>query len=267
MANKRRGFSLLELLVVTGLTASALLVAVPSLSSKREQARSAICQSYLKQWGVVFSIYANENHGFNHNFWPSLKLNDGWDTYLKRLAVEYYKPIYEDPNLLMCPAASTSMSRGGPRASWVTWTGGGMTGLTGSYGENLWTTNPAIDMGGGFSSIYFWKRMGVAGSDQVPLFMDSVCPYMFPNSSDAPPLTPDGQFTGGVNPIKYPCVDRHGNGTINVLFLDGNVRKVGLKELWTLKWSTHFRIDNRYTSAGGVTPDSWPTWMQGFKDY
>jgi len=45
------------------------------------------------------------------------------------------------------------------------------------------------------------------------------------------------------------------------------VRKVGLKELWTLKWSKYFDTSGPWTKAGGVAPEDWPAWMRGFKDY
>jgi len=61
-------------------------------------------------------------------------------------------------------------------------------------------------------------------------------------------------------------MNRH-NGHINSLFMDWSVRKIGLKELWTLKWSPDFDTANVWTRAGGALPDDWPEWMRGFKDY
>jgi len=63
-----------------------------------------------------------------------------------------------------------------------------------------------------------------------------------------------------------PCINRH-DGGINAAFLDGSVRKVGLKELWTLKWKRQFNTAGPWTKAGGVQPEDWPQWMRGFKDY
>jgi hypothetical protein len=54
---------------------------------------------------------------------------------------------------------------------------------------------------------------------------------------------------------------------VNGLFLDWSVRRVGLKELWTLKWNQSFNTANRWTLAGGVKPEDWPEWMMSFKDY
>jgi prepilin-type processing-associated H-X9-DG protein len=62
------------------------------------------------------------------------------------------------------------------------------------------------------------------------------------------------------------CVNRH-DGFVNCLFADWTVRKVGLKELWTLKWSRGFNTAGRWTLAGGAQQDNWPQWMRHFKDY
>ena len=62
------------------------------------------------------------------------------------------------------------------------------------------------------------------------------------------------------------CINRH-NGHVNGLFLDWSVRKIGLKELWTLKWHSKFDTSNAWTKAGGVQPSDWPHWMRKFKDY
>ena len=61
-------------------------------------------------------------------------------------------------------------------------------------------------------------------------------------------------------------MDRHGRET-NGMFLDWSVRRVGLKELYTLKWASDFDRANRWTKAGGVQPDDWPKWMRNCKDY
>jgi hypothetical protein len=49
--------------------------------------------------------------------------------------------------------------------------------------------------------------------------------------------------------------------------MDWSVRKVGLKELWTLKWHRESNTAGSWTKAGGVQPEAWPEWMRGFEDY
>jgi prepilin-type processing-associated H-X9-DG protein len=62
------------------------------------------------------------------------------------------------------------------------------------------------------------------------------------------------------------CVNRH-DGFLNGVFADWSVRKIGLKELWTLKWSRGYNIAGQWTKGGGCQPSAWPEWLQRFKDY
>jgi hypothetical protein len=68
------------------------------------------------------------------------------------------------------------------------------------------------------------------------------------------------------NEMKRFCINRH-DGFVNGLFVDKSVRKVGLKELWTLKWHQNFDTRGAWTRTGGVLPQDWPAWMGRFKDY
>jgi len=62
------------------------------------------------------------------------------------------------------------------------------------------------------------------------------------------------------------CINRH-EGAVSCLLVDGSVRKVGLKELWTLKWHRSFNTAGPWTKAGGVQREDWPAWIRDFKDY
>jgi hypothetical protein len=62
------------------------------------------------------------------------------------------------------------------------------------------------------------------------------------------------------------CINRH-EGSVNSVFLDFSVRRVGLKEMWTLKWHRNFDTTGPWTTAGNVQPSDWPQWMKNLKDY
>ncbi len=63
-AMNRSGFSLVELMVVIGIIAILIGLLLPTLSRARKQANQVACQSNLKQLGVMFQIYVNENKGW-----------------------------------------------------------------------------------------------------------------------------------------------------------------------------------------------------------
>lgn len=59
-----RGFTLVELLVVIGIIAVLIAILLPALSSARRSARTLACLSNIRELGMVFRFYANDNSGY-----------------------------------------------------------------------------------------------------------------------------------------------------------------------------------------------------------
>jgi len=79
--NKRSGFTLIELLVVIAIIALLMAILMPALNRVKKQAKAVACQSNLKQWGLVWAMYTEENRGKFPDY-----LSSNW---MQRL-VEYY---------------------------------------------------------------------------------------------------------------------------------------------------------------------------------
>ena len=259
------GFTLIELLVVIAVIAILMAILMPALQRVRKQARSVACQSNLHQWGLIWAMYTQDHNGL----FPKGVLT--WRDLLKN----YHKD--DSQEITLCPTATKLYTAGAmpPFGAWEQNWGGGQRDSVGrpyasSYGINQWLYD-APDVVGGRILGQVWRTANVKNAADVPCFADCAITGATPNDTDLPPTRPDdvayvwGQG-GGPNEIRRFCMDRH-NGAMNMLFLDWSVRKVGLKELWTLRFHRQWNTANRFTTAGGVKSEDWPQWMRTFKDY
>jgi len=270
---KGNGFTLIELLVVIAIIVLLMAILLPSLQRVKRQAKAVACQSNLHQWGLSSAsstfdsdkIRLNQNSpgmsGLSFDYWKV-----GWEA--------YYKERRND--LLLCPMATKPRSapmfpftlddsapadlenpfiprgRGGKFSAWVGEVlHSGM--VVGSYGSNvcLWS--------------YSRTFTSVKNASSVHLFFDCAFPWSGLYKSQFPPPDYDDIYEMGSSSFDV-CVNRH-DGFVNYLFSDWSVRKVGLKELWTLKWHREYDTAGPWTIGGGVQPSDWPQWMRHFKDY
>jgi prepilin-type N-terminal cleavage/methylation domain-containing protein/prepilin-type processing-associated H-X9-DG protein len=278
----RRAFTLIELLVVIAVIALLMSILMPALQRVRRQAKAVACQGNLRQWSILYAMYTAENDGHlpgwrDHRSAPYLGWW-WWDPWGLGAKVSRKSPWYAATNtkdILFCPMATkpanpTSQGEpaGGTFLAWgwsdsppSQWSDG-----HGSYGVNDWTHWWSVDDPDWRKS--GWSTANVKEAAAIPVLLDSAWPsggwysgpMMAPPEFDAVPTMP---FSYNQNPF---CINRH-DGYVNGLFLDWSVRKVGLKELWTLKWHKEWNTRGPWTKAGGARLEDWPEWMRRFKDY
>ncbi|MHC4111107.1 MAG: type II secretion system protein [Planctomycetota bacterium] len=264
--HKRKAFTLVELLVVIGVILLLTAMLLPALEKARNQAYTIKCQSNLRQWGVIYQMWLDERKDLLHEEGNGGILMQGW----LPLGLHVDSQDYPIEDIRLCPMATTLASPNGSvherqmGSEFVSWGRSGPIGtkwydLYGSYGINEYVT------AGWNGHDYQWTETNILTPANIPILLDCMWKSGHPTNYDHPPLLEDRFRSRYVNMAVF-CIDRH-DGYINGLFGDWSVRKVGLKELWTLKWGKEFNTAGLYTLAGGVQPSYWPEWMRNFKDY
>lgn len=269
---KRKAFTLIELLVVIAIIAILLAILMPALRKVKEQGKMINCIGTLKQWNLIAAMHTEENDG---KFWDSQSGTPGywWVRYLE----EKYKS-WRTNKLWFCPSATKPIQdEYGVTAptynifnAWGIFTGDRLSedGVAGSYGINGYCLIPAssstTQYEGGVPVSNGWKTAGVTGAAQVPWFVEALRFDLWPLPTHAPAQNEFAAWSG--NNMARTCINRH-QGFLNAAFMDWSVRKVGLKELWTLKWHRQFDTSGPFTKAGGVQASTWPDWIRNFKDY
>jgi prepilin-type N-terminal cleavage/methylation domain-containing protein len=279
---RRKGFTLIELLVVIAIIALLMSILMPALSRVKKQAQSVVCMSRLRDWGMLFKLYVDDNNGFFIEGWAFTQhsQNRGPDEY--GLWMNSMRPYYKDEwDMLLCPTATRMVEGDLDWGTFKAWyrdianrypgPGEGTTRrFVGSYSTNDWISYSPQGRGAGRPPVNFWKStQNVTNAEQVPLIGDNTWHDAWPQHTDAPVAMPFDYGWGNkgtAGEMNQFCIDRH-HGTSNLAFADWSVRRVGLKELWALKWHHEYPVNGPWTKLGGVQPTDWPQWLRKYRDY
>jgi prepilin-type processing-associated H-X9-DG protein len=275
--------------VVIAIIALLMGILLPTLHRVRKQARAVACRANLRQWSIIFKAYTSSSEGALHNQgFCQIGAPEFWMYWFGRSATGTEK-------IRCCPMAAKPANPAGRFQADNTVAGGAFKAwgnfqpwasqnvradrvFHGSYSINNWLA--VGDNSGSFiigiaasnprrTAADFWGNENVKGAGDIPAFGDALWWCSWPKDNDKPPRVPDDleRFPCGcTDSMRHFCIDRH-DSYVNLAFLDGSVCRIGLKELWTLKWHRNYATTNRWTRTGGVKPADWPDWMHAFKDY
>lgn len=271
--DQKSGFTLIELLVVIAIIALLLAVIMPSLTKCKEAAKTVVCASQLRQFGVAWSQYSEENDGWNIAASESNEERDSGGMWFYRLGPyisAHHSYTQGDPDadsrsgvvkLLNCPSAKewTADSEyyrdnldnyGSAKMAWR-WRGADQVrDLQGSYCMNAWmlqrVKNGHTDTS---DPRYYPKFINAAGN--VPLISDGAWLNAWPLSSEAALIETDLIDTLGSGydgTYRMPgdrssariVLSRHGDA-INIVFRDTHVEKIDLESLWSFPWHKDFQ--------------------------
>ena len=247
-------FTLIELLVVIAIIAVLAGLLLPALARAKAQARSVWCLSNLRQWGIAWTIYADEN---NNSFSQGTAVSWARGEWLHAL-----KKHYENkPDLLLCPVATARRGPGAqetrvpPRSATAVEYGGPTTAydfpvldptaslpgrqgnIVSSYGINNWVYDPPPGVGAiqGRNTAWNWRKFTAPlEPSNTPLFGDTMWRGGGPHHNERPPAF-NGEWRGYDAEFNHFAIRRHGRGS-QLLFFDTSARAVRTRQLWSLPW-------------------------------